>query len=89
MQRLIVYAATEISVRNVHSRLRHEYILSAQNYNTKKPMLAASMISVVAQPTTCIQRGTANLPMMLLLLATSITTAMTGAARTPLTTALQ
>ena len=58
-------------------------------YRTKNPMLAAAMIAVASQPPTSIGSGNVRRPMMRPLAATSMTAAMTGAASTPLTTALQ
>jgi hypothetical protein len=58
-------------------------------YSTKKPMLAANMMNVAAQPPTSMGRGTVSRPMMRPLPAISMITVMTGTAKTPLMTALQ
>ncbi len=60
-----------------------------KRHSRKKPMLAASMSAVAVQPAMSIVRETVSRPMIRPLPAISIRTAITGAARTPLTTALQ
>ena len=55
----------------------------------KNPAVASAMTAVASHPPTSIGRGKVSRPMMRGFMAINIMTAITGAASTPLTTALQ
>ena len=55
----------------------------------KNPIVASAMTKAPIQPTRSIGRGSVSRPMMWGFIAITIITAMSGAASTPLTTALQ
>ena len=55
----------------------------------KNPTVASAMTDVASHPTTSIGRGSVSRPIMRGFIAITIMTAISGAASTPLTTALQ
>ena len=55
----------------------------------KNPTVASAMTNVASHPTTSMGRGSVSRPMMRGFIAITIMTAISGAASTPLTTALQ
>jgi hypothetical protein len=55
----------------------------------KNPAVASGMTDVASHPTTGIGRGSVSRPIMRGFIAITIMTAISGAASTPLTTALQ
>ena len=64
-------------------------VIHGRDQIRKNPVVASAMTTVANHPTTSIGRGSVSRPMMCGFIAITIMTAISGAASTPLTTALQ